>query len=237
MNQFRQNQISRLPPTTNCVVLRAQSELQTKYGLFKQLVFQENNNINRFLRCARRFINFWGWNLTPWLNDAYTHIALVAGEPQNGCLVRIHSECLSGDVFGSLKCDCGEQFVLAQKEIQKEGCGIIIYMRQEGRNIGLVNKVKAYELQKVKGYDTIEANLELGLLDDAREYNIESAILCYLGISNVRLITNNPKKVGALTKMGIINKRVPTIIEPNEYNVDYINTKRKRMGHFIPEQA
>ncbi len=235
MNQLKQGYLSRLPPSSNCVILRAQSELQTKYGLFKQLVFQENNYVTRCLRFAGRIGGFFGWNFAPWLNDAYTHIALIAGVPKNGCLVRMHSECLSGNVFNSSKCDCAEQFIMAQKEIQKEGCGIIIYMRQEGRNIGLVNKVKAYELQRVKGCDTIDANLNLGLPGDAREHNIEAAILCYLGLSNVRLMTNNPRKIDALTRWGITNRRVPAVIEPNEFNTGYLDTKRKRTGHFIPE--
>ena len=145
-------------------------------------------------------------------------------------LVRVHSECLTGDVLGSKKCDCGEQLDAALKLIAKEG-GMVIYHRQEGRNIGLFNKVNAYALQD-KGYDTIEANHQLGFKADERTYDIVRDILQHFKIKKLRLLTNNPKKLDALEGFEIV-ERVPIVIEPNENNKDYLNIKKEKMGHFI----
>jgi len=145
-------------------------------------------------------------------------------------LVRVHSECLTGDVLGSKKCDCGEQLEAALKQIAKEG-GMVIYHRQEGRNIGLFNKVNAYALQD-KGYDTIEANHQLGFRADERTYDIVREILHYFGIKKLRLLTNNPKKLDALEGFEIV-ERVPIVIEPNEANRDYLNIKKDKMGHML----
>ncbi len=145
-------------------------------------------------------------------------------------LVRVHSECLTGDVFGSKKCDCGEQLDAALKLIAKEG-GMVIYHRQEGRNIGLFNKVNAYALQDI-GYDTIEANHQLGFKADERTYDIVREILKHFGIKKLRLLTNNPKKLDALEGFEIV-ERLPIVIEPNEENRDYLKVKKEKMGHML----
>ena len=148
-------------------------------------------------------------------------------------LVRIHSECLTGDVFGSLKCDCGPQLEASMKEIQEYGYGAIVYARQEGRGIGLAHKLHAYQLQE-NGMDTVEANLELGFDADERDYCISAQILKDLNMDRVNLLTNNPAKVTGLEFYGIyINERVPLIIEPTNHNKFYIQTKREKMGHVI----
>lgn len=165
--------------------------------------------------------------------DNYLHIALIKGDVKNkkNVLVRVHSECLTGDVFYSKRCDCGEQLQEAMKIIQKEKQGVILYMRQEGRGIGLTDKLKAYGLQD-KGLDTIEANEKLGYKCDLRDYGIGAQILADLGLSSINLITNNPCKVVGLEGYGLkINKVVPIKIEANEYNKKYLNTKKERMGH------
>ena len=167
--------------------------------------------------------------------DKLHHVALIKGEvkEKNDILVRIHSECLSGDVFHSLKCDCGEQLEAALKKIDEEGVGVLIYLRQEGRGIGLFNKVKAYHLQE-QGRDTVEANIELGFKADQRDYTIGAAILKELGLSTIRLMTNNPKKIQGLEEFGIkIVRRVPLVIESNEHNKKYLNTKKEKLGHMI----
>ncbi len=165
--------------------------------------------------------------------DDLLHLALIKGtiEPENSVLVRVHSECLTGDVFGSLRCDCGDQLHKSMEMMDKEGCGVLLYIRQEGRGIGLVNKLKAYALQD-KGYDTVEANEQLGFKADMRNYGIGAQILVDLGVRNMRLLTNNPKKIVGLDGYSLkIVEQVPIEIEPNEYNRCYLECKKLKMGH------
>ncbi len=167
--------------------------------------------------------------------DDYHHLALVYGDfgPEDDVLVRVHSECLTGDVFGSRRCDCGDQLHESLRMIAEEGRGILLYMRQEGRGIGLVNKIKAYELQD-RGLDTVEANEHLGFLPDPREYGIGAQILGDLGVKRMRLITNNPSKRVGLEAHGlVVTDRVPLLIPPNALNERYIRTKKEKMGHLL----
>ncbi len=167
--------------------------------------------------------------------DSNVHIALVKGEikPEEDVLVRVHSECLTGDVFGSRRCDCGEQLHRAMQMIHEKGQGVILYMRQEGRGIGLVNKLKAYELQD-KGLDTVEANIKLGFKADLRDYGIGAQILVDLGVRKMRLMTNNPKKIVGLEGYGLkVVERVPVETSPHERNLVYLKTKKKKLGHML----
>ena len=167
--------------------------------------------------------------------DDLLHIAMVKGEidPDKPVLVRVHSECLTGDIFGSLRCDCGDQLLKSMEMIDKEGSGVFLYIRQEGRGIGLVNKLKAYALQD-QGFDTVEANEELGFKADLRNYGMGAQILVDIGVKKMRLLTNNPKKMVGLEGYGLsIIEQVPIEIKPNEFNKDYLECKKLKMGHLL----
>ncbi|HXI50180.1 MAG TPA: bifunctional 3,4-dihydroxy-2-butanone-4-phosphate synthase/GTP cyclohydrolase II [Candidatus Saccharimonadales bacterium] len=169
------------------------------------------------------------------LTDRQHHLALVKGEVagQENVLVRVHSECLTGDVFGSRRCDCGRQLQQAMRQVSAEGRGVIVYMRQEGRGIGLAPKIRAYKLQE-RGYDTVEANLKLGFKMDLREYGLGAQILVDLGLRTIRLLTNNPRKIVGLEGYGLeVVEQVPIRVPPNPHNAKYLKTKREKLGHLV----
>lgn len=186
----------------------AESKLPTKYGDFRIFVYED-------------------------MLDNYNHLAIVKGDVngKENVLTRIHSECLTGDIFGSKRCDCGEQLHRALTRIEEEGLGLVVYMRQEGRGIGLTNKIRAYRLQE-QGLDTVEANERLGFDADLREYSLSAKIIEELGIRSIRLMTNNPAKIDGLKEYGtVITKREAIVTEPNECNAQYLHTKKEKMGH------
>jgi GTP cyclohydrolase II len=167
------------------------------------------------------------------------HLALVMGDVRGarGVAVRVHSECLTSEVFGSLKCDCRQQLEQAQAEVARRGVGVVLYLRQEGRGIGLANKIRAYALQEL-GADTIEANRLLHLPIDAREYDVAAAMIRSLGVESIELMTNNPSKIESLRELGVtVERRLPVLVEANSYSAGYLDVKRRQMAHEIPSDV
>ncbi len=202
--------------------IRAEAEVPTRFGTFKMVVFHYGSDA--------------GVEGAPNHGLSPDHVALVKGDLRGkaGVLCRVHSECLTSEVFGSLKCDCKEQLEAAQAEIADRGEGVVLYLRQEGRGIGLANKIRAYQLQSV-GHDTVDANRLLDLPDDAREYHAAAAMLDYLGPRSIKLLTNNPDKVEKLRELGVdVVDREPVHIQPNAFSRAYLEAKRLRMNHALP---
>ncbi len=209
INQFKDN---KCPDSKNdvCVKIAAEAKLPTTFGDFKIVAFI--NNV-----------------------DKKEHIALIKGEIKNkkNVYLRIHSECLTGDVFGSFRCDCRDQLWKALNFIDDQKKGVLLYMRQEGRGIGLINKIKAYVLQE-KGYDTSDANVALGFKGDMRDYSLAAEMIKHLEIKSVNLLTNNPQKIKDLQKHGIeVNRRVPIEMKSNKYNKSYLRAKKEKLGHIF----
>jgi len=212
---------------------------QLKWGNIAELIkyCRQNESLVDEARVVNMPTDFGNFQLHCYVakTDGKEHLALVCGDVagRDDVLVRVHSECLTGDVFHSLRCDCGEQLQQAMRMIAAEGVGVVLYMRQEGRGIGLVNKLHAYHLQD-SGLDTVEANVQLGFAPDLREYGIGAQILLRLGVRKLRLLTNNPKKIVGLEGYGLkISARVPIVIEPKPHNRYYLQTKKDRMGHLL----
>lgn len=218
----------------------AQYRLKNEVSLrpVAELIFNKEMLLERSPEVREAFAGFSGRVAVTVFHDDVDdkqHFAIVVGTPKDGALVRIHSECLTGDVFGSARCDCGDQLDDALLHIFDEGSGVIVYLHQEGRGIGLGNKMKAYALQD-QGFDTVEANVHLGFEPDERDYRAGANILSNLGINQVRLLTNNPEKLHSLSQFGIREiERVPLAVRSNPYNEKYLATKRDRMGHLLPE--
>jgi GTP cyclohydrolase II len=222
LDASRAHDCDNVGPDEVCVTIAAIAELPSRFGHFHIFAFYNNK-------------------------DHKEHVAIVAGDvcDQENVPVRVHSECLTGDVLGSLRCDCRDQLETSLRMIGEMGQGIVLYMRQEGRGIGLINKLRAYGLQE-HGYDTVEANIALGFRDDEREYSVAAKMLEAMRVKSIRLITNNPRKIDDLVKNGVkVNGRIPHVMPANEYNHFYLETKAIKSGHLIdlhgkqrfPEQA
>lgn len=208
-------------PSTLCTKPVASSPLPTAFGTFEAHVFRSIANHDGGERGEKE------------------HVALVHGDVRGArdLPIRVHSECLTGEAFGSLKCDCKEQLDFALAECARRGHGVVLYLRQEGRGIGLANKIRAYELQS-RGADTVDANRILGLPDDARRYDVAAEMLEWLGVSSVKLMTNNPAKVSALRELGVdVTGRISVVVPTNPLAASYLDTKRRRMAHDVPEDT
>jgi GTP cyclohydrolase II len=216
------NRVIRPQPTEGRVATwLASSPLPTKHGPFQTHVFRSVANQDGGEPGEKE------------------HVALVHGELQgrSGVPIRVHSECITSEVFGSLKCDCKEQLDAAMAEVVRRGGGAVLYLRQEGRGIGLANKIRAYHLQS-QGADTVDANRLLGLPDDARRYDVVRYMLEHLGVESVRLMTNNPAKIDGLRRLGVqVVGTIPVVVQPNEHSLGYLETKRVRMAHSLPVRA
>jgi GTP cyclohydrolase II len=210
LDENRAHECEGIGPDHVCVHIAAIAEMPSRFGDFHIVAFYNNK-------------------------DNKEHVAIVRGDVTDAedVPVRVHSECLTGDVIGSLRCDCRDQLETALRMIGKKECGILLYMRQEGRGIGLVNKIRAYGLQE-HGYDTVEANIALGFRDDERDYSVAAHMLNSLHVKSIQLITNNPRKIEDLTKNGIVvSGRIPLVMEANQYNRFYLETKALKSGHLI----
>jgi len=208
--QTRTSRSARTVQTSPSLVVASVADLPTRFGDFRAVAFSS----------------------TP---DGKEHLALVRGNVRRArdVFVRIHSECLTGDVLGSLRCDCRDQLIAALEDLARRPSGVLVYLRQEGRGIGLTNKIRAYALQD-RGFDTIDANRALGFGDDQRDYGVAAEILRTLGVRSVQLITNNPGKVDGLREHGIqVTKRIASVTSPNRHNIHYLRTKKQRAGHWL----